>query len=249
MGDCQDHSRLNTNTTCNTRSRTRKQLCPRICILSTDSDVRKDRFCSGGGGKVKEVNQVVECGGEGGEERGGWDFSGYSQTEVTVIDTSVACWKFEKVLYRKKNVWKVGDRKGKGLMSGDRNRKKRKERGNESGGGGGDLPKKKLKKKLKLKLCSSLKYADKEASVSLSKSDQGHEHDQGKVVARNEKKRDNCSQFLQETNRGRSRKTTGAAARMDKVKKRPVSQPSRAGLQEHKYEDGRWNRRVIYHLY
>ncbi|KAI3411242.1 uncharacterized protein J3R85_018218, partial [Psidium guajava] len=41
------------------------------------------------------------------------DLVGYSRSEVTVIDTSCESWKFEKVLYRRKNVWKVRDRKGK----------------------------------------------------------------------------------------------------------------------------------------
>ncbi|CAI9086983.1 OLC1v1020931C1 [Oldenlandia corymbosa var. corymbosa] len=41
-----------------------------------------------------------------------FNLSGFSRTEVTVIDTSVASWKFEKMLFRKKNVWKVRDKKG-----------------------------------------------------------------------------------------------------------------------------------------
>jgi len=32
---------------------------------------------------------------------------GYSRSEVTVIDTSFGVWKSEKVVYRRKNVWKV----------------------------------------------------------------------------------------------------------------------------------------------
>ena len=32
---------------------------------------------------------------------------GYSRSEVTVIDTSFVVWKSEKVVYRRKNVWKV----------------------------------------------------------------------------------------------------------------------------------------------
>ncbi|KAF5795485.1 hypothetical protein HanXRQr2_Chr08g0340201 [Helianthus annuus] len=184
MGECEEQSRIKMEKSC----RNRKQLCPRVHVVLANSDVRndtaarKDRVSLSSGRKVKEVSQVKECVGVGegeGEEKGGrdCDLSAYSQTEVTVIDTSVPCWKFEKVLYRSKNVWKVGDRKGKGLMNGD---KKRKERVSESGG---DVPKKKLKKKMKL-------------SNSL-KADQGR--DQGKVVAGNEKKRDNSSQLQEKS--------------------------------------------------
>lgn len=51
------------------------------------------------------------------------NLSGYSCTEVTVIDTSCPSWKFDKLLYRRKNVWKVRDKKCK---FGNLNRKKRK---------------------------------------------------------------------------------------------------------------------------
>ncbi|KAM7274180.1 hypothetical protein ACFE04_028844 [Oxalis oulophora] len=37
---------------------------------------------------------------------------GFSRSEVTVIDTSFDVWKFDKLLFRKKNVWKVRDKKG-----------------------------------------------------------------------------------------------------------------------------------------
>ncbi|KAK9063124.1 hypothetical protein SSX86_016994 [Deinandra increscens subsp. villosa] len=200
MGDFEDRSRIKRKKSC------RKQQCPRICVVSTDLDVqnvappRIDRFSSPSPlpltlssrrkvTKVKEVSQVTERVGE--EEKAHWDVSAYSQTEVTVIDTSVPCWKFEKVLYRSKNVWKVGDKKGKGLMSGDR--KKRKERLNENGGN--VQKKKKLKKKLEL--CNSSKYVDKEESMAPPKFNQGH--DQGKMVAANEKKRDNCSQVQEKS--------------------------------------------------
>ncbi|XP_030549095.2 uncharacterized protein LOC115754265 isoform X2 [Rhodamnia argentea] len=69
------------------------------------------------------------------------DLVGYSRSEVTVIDTSCELWKFEKVLYRRKNVWKVRDRKGK--VRSSIGRKKRKlGGGSEDGNVGG---KKKLK--------------------------------------------------------------------------------------------------------
>ncbi|KAM7274554.1 hypothetical protein ACFE04_016420 [Oxalis oulophora] len=36
----------------------------------------------------------------------------FSRSEVTVIDTSFDVWKFDKLFFRKKNVWKVRDKKG-----------------------------------------------------------------------------------------------------------------------------------------
>ncbi|XP_051123046.1 uncharacterized protein LOC127245931 isoform X2 [Andrographis paniculata] len=56
------------------------------------------------------------------------DLAGFSRTEVTVIDSSYELWKFEKLLYRKKNVWKVRDKKGKSSEV-TRNNKKRKTSG------------------------------------------------------------------------------------------------------------------------
>lgn len=195
MGEFQDLSKIKRKKSC------RKQQCPRICVLSTNSDaqevpVQKDKDSSPSPvlpltltnrRKVKELNQELKVTErvEEEEEKGYLDLSAYSQTEVTVIDTSVPSWKFEKMLYRRKNVWKVGDKKGKGLMSGDR--KKRKEILNENG----DVEKKKLKlsssssksrdaeegglkkkKKKRLKACSSSKYVENEEAIVRSKSTQ-----------------------------------------------------------------------------
>ncbi|KAL8235489.1 hypothetical protein R6Q59_021589 [Mikania micrantha] len=142
----------------------RKQQCPRICVVSTPLALSSRH-------KVKEVNQT----------EGDCDLSVYSQTEVTVIDTSVPCWKFEKMLYRSKNVWKVGDKKAKGLMIVERKKRN-----------GGDVQKKKLKKKMKL--CNSLNHVE---AMDLSKSVQGR--CQGKVVAANEKKRDSFSEVQEKS--------------------------------------------------
>lgn len=49
------------------------------------------------------------------------DLSRFSRTEVTVIDTSVENWKFEKLLFRRKNVWKV---KCKSVINVDRKKRK-----------------------------------------------------------------------------------------------------------------------------
>nr|GEW41345.1 hypothetical protein [Tanacetum cinerariifolium] len=69
---------------------------------------------------VKKANQdfkVVDPVEE--EENGHLDLLGCSQTEFTAIDTSLPSWKFEKMLYRRGNVWKVGDKKGKGSKRRD----------------------------------------------------------------------------------------------------------------------------------
>ncbi|CAH1430169.1 unnamed protein product [Lactuca virosa] len=224
MGEFQDLSRIKRKKSC------RKQQFPRICVVSTNSDVQnvpvgKDRVSSpppspspspfpltlSNRRTAKEVNRELKVTGHvEEEEKGHWDLTAYSQTEVTVIDTSVPSWKFEKMLYRRKNVWKVGDKKGKGLMTSDR--KKRKESLNENGDvekkksklcssssksgnaeqGGENKKKKKKKKKKKLKMCNSLKYEDKEESMARSKSPQGHEKAKT-MVANHEKKQDNSS--------------------------------------------------------
>ncbi|CAN8252192.1 unnamed protein product [Cochlearia groenlandica] len=47
------------------------------------------------------------------EEKGEKDLIGFSRSEVTVIDTSFNIWKSEKLVFRRRNVWKVRDKKGK----------------------------------------------------------------------------------------------------------------------------------------
>lgn len=223
MGEFQDLARIKRKKSC------RKQQCPRICVVSTNSDVQNVPV---GNAMVssplpltlynrrpaKEVNRelkvtdhdhVVE------EEKAHWDLTGFSQTEVTVIDTSVPSWKFEKMLYRRKNVWKLGDKKGKGLLTSDI--KKRKESPNENGDEekkklklcsslsksrdaeeGEEKKKKKKKKKKKLKMCDSSKSVDKEESIARSKSAQGY--DQGKkMVVVNEKKHDKFNQVQEKS--------------------------------------------------
>ncbi|KAJ6760419.1 FANTOM PROTEIN, partial [Salix purpurea] len=51
------------------------------------------------------------------------ELKGYSRSEVTVIDTSCQVWKFDKLVFRKKNVWKVRDKKGKSWVFGSKKRK------------------------------------------------------------------------------------------------------------------------------
>ncbi|KAK4799045.1 hypothetical protein SAY86_024410 [Trapa natans] len=81
------------------------------------------------------------CREEGEEDEEDEDLAGYSKSEVTVIDTSCSGWKLEKVLFRRKNVWKVKDRKGKG-RSGFGRKKRR-----ASGGRGEEIVLGKKKRK------------------------------------------------------------------------------------------------------
>ena len=58
------------------------------------------------------------------EEKGEKELKGYSRSEVTVIDTSFGqYWKSEKLVFRKKNVWKVREKKGKLRSFGRKKRK------------------------------------------------------------------------------------------------------------------------------
>ncbi|KAL0340925.1 UNVERIFIED_CONTAM: hypothetical protein Sradi_4609300 [Sesamum radiatum] len=111
----------------------RKQMNPRICVFSNNGSreinnaaaekptlLRSGDSNSGVEG-VRELDKS-ENDGEGVERDG--NLAGFSRTEVMVIDTSYESWKFEKLLYRKKNVWKVRDKKGKSVIM--RNKKKRK---------------------------------------------------------------------------------------------------------------------------
>ncbi|CAN6709283.1 unnamed protein product [Malus baccata var. baccata] len=78
--------------------------------------------------KKKEVGGNVgggECEGEEEEEEeeDKGEMKGYSRSEVTVIDTSCGVWKTDKLVFRRKNVWKVREKKVKGRSSGRHKRK------------------------------------------------------------------------------------------------------------------------------
>ncbi|XP_062119970.1 uncharacterized protein LOC133834385 isoform X2 [Humulus lupulus] len=73
------------------------------------------------------------------EENEEMNLKGYSRSEVTVIDTSFGCWKSEKLVFRRKNVWKVMEKKCKLRSFG---RKKRKEGENDLSWGAFQLKKK-----------------------------------------------------------------------------------------------------------
>lgn len=73
--------------------------------------------------QVKLVEQEVEEEEEE-EDMGSGNLAGFSRTEVTVIDTSFTSWKFDKMLFRKKNIWKVRDKKGQFMSSGKKKKRK-----------------------------------------------------------------------------------------------------------------------------
>ncbi|XP_002515870.3 uncharacterized protein LOC8281552 isoform X1 [Ricinus communis] len=51
------------------------------------------------------------------------ELRGYSKSEVTVIDTSFEVWKFDKLVFRRKSIWKVRDKKGKSWNFASKKRK------------------------------------------------------------------------------------------------------------------------------
>ncbi|GJV66162.1 hypothetical protein Tco_1476990 [Tanacetum coccineum] len=134
------------NNTSDTRKTSRKQINPKQCVFAKNSLVlssptsRKQvrpNVCV-----VAKNTKVRECGEEEEVEE---EWEDFTETEVTVIDTSVANWKFEKVLYRRKNEWRVGE-------------KRRRDGGEEDGEG----ERNNKKNKKKLKLCGEWKARDKE---------------------------------------------------------------------------------------
>ncbi|CAH9140825.1 unnamed protein product [Cuscuta epithymum] len=73
---------------------------------------------------MKELNDQVKLLEQGqdfvvSEERMDANLLGYSKCEVTVNDMSCAPWKFDKLLFRKKTVWKVCDKRTNTLYLGD----------------------------------------------------------------------------------------------------------------------------------
>lgn len=117
----------------------RKQEKPRICVVSNP-----------GVGVEDEVLRVLTEENGDVDEKGSCDFVGFSRTQVTVIDTSYPWWKCEKVVFRKKNVWRVRDRKSKSTNVGV---KKRKSKNLEDGNDGS---------KKKVKQCGSSNEGNKQ---------------------------------------------------------------------------------------
>ncbi|KAL2542371.1 hypothetical protein Adt_03349 [Abeliophyllum distichum] len=113
----------------------RKQSNPRICIPSNNgsneninvhsekASISDDDNSQVAGVKEPSENLKLRENEEEGDGNKG-NLLGFSQTEVTVIDTSYKSWKFEKLLYRKKNVWKVRDKKGASVNVGNKRKRK-----------------------------------------------------------------------------------------------------------------------------
>ncbi|KAK2995907.1 hypothetical protein RJ640_028315, partial [Escallonia rubra] len=127
----------------------RKQPNPRICVCKHDDGVSAALPSSDGDTsrveiKEADIQENLTEGEDAGlmdgedQDRCHGDLSAFSRTEVTVIDTSCPSWKFEKLLFRRKNVWKVRDKKCKAASAG---RKKRKEGLLGENAGGGKKPK------------------------------------------------------------------------------------------------------------
>ncbi|CAK9311163.1 unnamed protein product [Citrullus colocynthis] len=134
------------NSKCSGKKYPRKQSNPKICslpsgtnanyadaknmcclqkednILSSNSD-NSSKGCFDVGSDVAQnlCLKVVEE--EMGDEKYEKELKGYSKSEVTVIDTSDDVWKSDKLIFRRKNVWKVKDKKGKLRSYGRKKRK------------------------------------------------------------------------------------------------------------------------------
>lgn len=172
MGDSNEISRFSR------KKSSRKQKNPKICLQSASTsvgeqsseDVRRDEDAAAAtvaAGNLrgdnclmvtKDTTGEVKLKKEGNGDCYG-DLLGYSMSEVTIIDTSCPSWKFDKLVFRKKNVWKIRDNQGK---SRNGRRKKRKF----------NLCDKNLSGKKKVKL-SILSPKDKNGENSLMASNEG----------------------------------------------------------------------------
>ncbi|CAL9231426.1 unnamed protein product [Arabidopsis halleri] len=88
------------------------------------------------------------------EEKGEKDLVGFSRSEVTVIDTSFKIWKSEKLVFRRRNVWKVREKKGKSRVVSKTKtkkmmkKKKKKKRKCDVGDDDGEIARKSKKMKI-----------------------------------------------------------------------------------------------------
>ncbi|CAM8925237.1 unnamed protein product [Rhodiola kirilowii] len=104
----------------------RKQPSPKICVFSAsveekgsnesdrvvdDDDVfgRKDVNRNRNVKSKRKVRPGMEEVEEEGRRFEDCDLVGFSRTDVCIIDSSSPLWKFDKYLFRKKNVWKARD--------------------------------------------------------------------------------------------------------------------------------------------
>lgn len=83
----------------------------RVASLNSDNSLKETK--EGNVGKEEEEE----------EDEGERELVGYSRSEVTVIDTSFGVWKSDKVVYRRKNMWKVREKRGKVRSFGRKKRK------------------------------------------------------------------------------------------------------------------------------
>ncbi|XP_070683157.1 uncharacterized protein [Malus domestica] len=104
--------------------------CERNVENAVDKSASDNSSLVGKKKKKKKKNEVGgnvgggECEGEEEEEEEDkGEMKGYSRSEVTVIDTSCGVWKTDKLVFRRKNVWKVREKKVKGRSSGRHKRK------------------------------------------------------------------------------------------------------------------------------
>ncbi|XP_065861450.1 uncharacterized protein [Euphorbia lathyris] len=108
----------------------RKQTHPKFCDVSMPcaandmESIRKDEYVSDKNSNADcgdEEKEKSSCGnGSGGDKE---ELKGYSRSEVTIIDTSFDMWKLDKLVFRRKNIWKVVDKKGKSWTVGTKKRK------------------------------------------------------------------------------------------------------------------------------
>lgn len=116
----------------------RKQPNPRVCAVVETVPSSRENSCA----EVKERSEKVRAArGENvdvveEEEDCCGDLLGFSRTEVTVIDSSCASWKSEKLLFRRKSVWRVREKRSRlGGVGAKKKRKGRPPLEEESNGG------------------------------------------------------------------------------------------------------------------
>ncbi|XP_047321582.1 uncharacterized protein LOC124925584 [Impatiens glandulifera] len=135
MGDPVNFSRIGG------KKGSRKQQNPKFCVVSAPLNVQNANFynrrdalasplipSSGGDNSCTEAKEELRAPSKMAkakkpaatcladdveDDKHQFNPSGFSRTDVTVIDTSIPSWKFEKLLFKRKNVWKVRDKKGK----------------------------------------------------------------------------------------------------------------------------------------
>lgn len=112
---------LTTSTTTNNNNRLQREEEEKSPVCTTKDENAPATASFGSDNrltKVKEGNVEAEE-----DEREERELVGYSTSEVTVIDTSFGVWKSEKVVFRRRNVWKVREKRRKVRSFGRKKRK------------------------------------------------------------------------------------------------------------------------------